>query len=248
MEKAYGEYDSSFSQKQVHTLLPSSSFSDVDREVLLNLYGSTKKIVRIVREWIDNNNRRTYLKICPYCTLSSANSTEHILPKAIYQEYAVHAKNLIPCCTDCNSRKGNKVTDQSGDPEFINFYYNTLPDVQYLFVSITFDANGVVDFSYRLDNVNKIDASLYGLLQRHFKNLNLLERIKTKAITQYTEIENSLLVDMKTKNVDDCMRSLKEKALLDADAYGHNHWSVVLKLALSESDEYKGYLVKRLNY
>lgn len=35
---------------------------------------------------------------------------------------------------------------------------------------------------------------------------------------------------------------------VDADAYGHNHWSVVLKLALSESDEYKGYLVKRLNY
>lgn len=34
--------------------------------------------------------------------------------------------------------------------------------------------------------------------------------------------------------------------MMDADAYGLNHWKVVLKLALANSKEYKDYLLKKI--
>lgn len=244
-KKAYAEYDTAFGLKAVHSLMPSSSFSELDRENLLALYGSDKKIIKTVRAWIDTNNKRTYLKVCPYCTLGVANTTEHILPKALYQEYAVHSKNLIPCCSDCNSRKGNAVRDAKGEPVVINFYYDTLPLVQYLFVDISFDANDIVNFTYSLDNVNNVDGKLFRLVQSHFTRLDLLNRFKTMAVSRYTELEDSLLVDLESKNIDDCMTDLKKKALKDAAEYGRNHWMVVLKLALVESGEYKKYIIEK---
>lgn len=247
VKKAYSEYDIAFGHKVVHGLMPSSSFSELDRENLLALYGSDKKIVRTVRAWIDANNKRTYLKVCPYCSLGVANTTEHILPKAIYQEYAVHAKNLIPCCSDCNSRKGNAVKDDKGEPIILNFYYDTLPVVQYLFVDISFDTNGIVNFTYRLDNVNNVDGKMFRLITSHFTRLDLLNRFKTMAVSRYAELENSLLVDLGSKNIDDCMADLKKKALKDAVEYGPNHWMVVLKLALAESGEYKKYIIKNVS-
>lgn len=245
VKKAYLEYDNAFDAKTTHNLHPTTSLSELDRENLLALYGSNKKIVKTVRAWIDANNKRTYLKVCPYCSLGAANTTEHILPKAIYQEYAVHAKNLIPCCSDCNSRKGNAVRDDKGNPIILNFYYDSLPIVQYLFVEISFDANGIVNFTYHLDNVNNVDTPMFRLIESHFTRLDLLNRFKTKAVSEYAEIENSLLVDLESKGIENCMSDLKKKALKDAVDYGCNHWMVVLKLTLAESEEYKKYLVAK---
>lgn len=243
VEKAYTDYDTAFSQKAVHGLKVRTTLTPLDRENLLSLYGSGKKIVKTVRAWIDANNKPTYLKVCPYCSLGVANTTEHILPKALYQEYAVHAKNLIPCCSDCNSRKGNTVRDDKGNPVILNFYYDTLPAVQYLFVDISFDAHGIINFTYRLDNVNHVEVKLFRLIESHFTRLDLLNRFKTKAVSRYTELENSLLVDLESKDIDGCMADLKKKAMKDASEYGRNHWMVVLKLALAESGEYKKYII-----
>lgn len=247
VEIAYSKYKTAFVQKGVHTLLPEPSFTDSDREALLGLYGSNKKIIRDIRTWIDEHNKRTYLNICPYCTFNSANTIEHILPKATYQEYAVHALNLIPCCSECNSKKGNQIQDEKGSPLILNFYYDKLPNKQFLFVDLFFDNKGVINFNYRLDNINNIDNGLFLIIQNHFKKLDLLDRFKTRAVSRYVEIENSLLVDMKGKDVSYCMDSLKEKTIRDAAGYGHNHWMVVLKLALADSVAYKNYLSNKCN-
>lgn len=43
--------------------------------------------------------------MCPMCTIDTIGSFDHILPKEEYAEFADHPKNLIPCCTTCNSKK-----------------------------------------------------------------------------------------------------------------------------------------------
>lgn len=57
------------------------SYAYDEKQLMKALYGSKAKVVKDIRAWIDGNNKRTYLRKCPYCTISRANTTEHILPK-----------------------------------------------------------------------------------------------------------------------------------------------------------------------
>ena len=81
------------------------------------------------------------------------------------------------------------------------------------------------------------------LNQRHFEKLGLLGRYKTEAINHYAEIENSILEDLEGgDDIDKCLDKLKNTAMRDAVEYGTNHWKVVLKLALADSNKYKEFL------
>jgi len=242
---SYETYQAAFNGGCVHLLDKDDSYAPNERQLLKGLYGSKAKVIKDIRKWIDENNKRTYLRKCPYCTLSRANTTEHVLPKDDYPEYAINALNLLPCCSDCNSIKGEQVRDEDGKPVIINFYYHKLPNVQYLFVRLFEDRNGYVDFKYYLDNSNhEVEVSMFRLIQNHFTTLGLLEKFEEGAISNYTEIENELKNSTSKYGVEKCLKDLRKNALEDAKEYGTNHWKVVLKLALAESDWYAGYLEK----
>lgn len=88
---------------------------------------------------------------------------------------------------------------------------------------------------------------MFELIERHFKQLGLLGRFKTAAVCGYSEIENSLLeyLDEK-KDLNLCLRKMRNTALKDAVEYGSNYWKVVLKLGLADSDIYKEYLNNKI--
>lgn len=245
VKNSYDIYQNAFSEGQVHLLDKDVTYSNNEKNLLKGLYDSKAKVVKDIREWIDGHNKRTYLRKCPYCTLSRANTTEHILPKNDYPEYAINALNLLPCCSECNSAKGEQVRDEDGNPLFINFYYHKLPDVQYLFVKLFGDNKGYIDFEYYLDNSNhEVEESMFLLIQRHFTKLGLLGKFEEEAIANYTEIENELRRSASGYGVKKCLEDLHNNTLEDAKEYGRNHWKVILKLALAESEWYAEYLEK----
>ena len=248
VKKSYDSYQIAFSNKNVHLLNKDDSYTQNEKQLLKNLYGSQVKVVKDIRAWIDEHNKRTYLRKCPYCTLGRGNTTEHILPKEAYPEYAIDALNLLPCCSECNSAKGDKVRDDDGNPLIINFYYHKLPEVQYLFVKIFGDEKGCVDFEYYLDNSShEVEESMFQLILRHFKKLGLIEKYEEEAIANYIEIENGLKRNASECGVKKCLEDLHKNALEDAKEYGRNHWKVILKLALAESEWYAEYLEKQIN-
>ena len=247
VKSSYDSYQTAFSGKSVHLLDKDNTYTPDEKLLLKDLYGSKAKVVKDIRTWIDAHNKRTYLRKCPYCTLSRANTTEHILPKENYPEFAIDALNLLPCCSECNSAKGEQVRDEDGNPVIINFYYHRLPDVQYLFVRLIEDGNGYVDFEYYLDNSNhEVDEPMFRLIQSHFTKLGLLEKFEDEAIANYTEIENELKTNASVRGVKKCLEDLRNNTLEDAKEYGRNHWKVILKLALAETEWYANYLEKQI--
>ena len=86
--KSYETYQTAFKNQRVHLLNQDDSYAYDEKRLMKALYGSKAKVVKDIRAWIDGNNKRTYLRKCPYCTISRANTTEHILPKEKYPEYA----------------------------------------------------------------------------------------------------------------------------------------------------------------
>ena len=50
----------------------------------------------------ENTRRSLSPGVCPMCGSMRPDTLDHFLPKAIFPEYAVFSKNLVPAC-DCNS-------------------------------------------------------------------------------------------------------------------------------------------------
>src|SRR5690606_726271 len=104
---------------------------------------------------------------CQYCTISSGNTLDHILPQNDFPEFVVNHMNLLPICGDCNSTKNRFFLNDDGERIFLNLYTDILPQQQYLFVNIDFN-NDIVSVDFYLNNRNIIDISLYNLIYRHF--------------------------------------------------------------------------------
>lgn len=244
MGDCYANYDRHFDQNDLE-YMPQARVGVDHKDVLLGLYGSKAKLVKDFRKRYFDINPQTYNNLCPYCAVNSANTTEHILPKDFYPEYAVDVKNLIPCCSECNSLKGDDVLDENGRKIVLNYYTDLLPDEQFLFVDIRNNGNSL-DFDYVLSNsTQRIDANLYELIERHFGRLGLLDRYKDKAIQEFAEIRNGYVAEQFENEAQYDAYAAKQvrKCDLDAVEYGRNHWKVVLIKACAESAVFKSFIL-----
>lgn len=247
VEIAYRYYERAMLNKRLESLTPSKVLSTI-RLPLLGMYSSDCKLVKDFRAWYFNNNPQTYNNVCPYCTINSANTTEHILPKDVYPEYAVNVFNLIPSCSECNSFKGEKIFDQNGKIFTINFYTDTLPDIRYLFARIT-SIEGGVQFEYCLENRNGVDANLYALIERHFQRFHLIDRYFYKAVQELPNIVNYFKFEEIAceADYDKAARKIIRKTDEDAKAYGKNHWKIVMYYDAATSPVFKSYIMTQFH-
>ena len=247
VEIAYRYYERAMGNQKLGLLTSSTVLSRI-KQPLLKMYSSGCKLVKNFRTWHFNNNPQTYNNVCPYCTINSANTTEHILPKEVYPEYAVNVFNLIPACSECNSFKREDIFDHNGKIFTINFYTDTLPDIRYLFARIT-SIEGGVQFEYYLENRNGVDVNLYALLERHFQRFHLIDRFYDKAVQELPNIINYFKCENITCEVDydNAASKLIRKTDEDAKAYGRNHWRIVMNYDAATSPVFKSYIMTQLN-
>lgn len=64
--KSYETYQTAFNDQRVHLLNQDDSYAYDEKQLMKALYGSKAKVVKDIRAWIDGNNKRTYLRKCPY--------------------------------------------------------------------------------------------------------------------------------------------------------------------------------------
>ena len=247
VEIAYRYYERAMGNQKLGLLTSSTVLSRI-KQPLLGMYSSGCKLVKDFRTWHFNNNPQTYNNVCPYCTINSANTTEHILPKDVYPEYAVNVFNLIPACSECNTFKGDDVLDKNGEIFTINFYTDTLPDIRYLFAHI-YPIAGAVQFEYYLDNRNGVDINLYALIKRHFDRYHLIDRYYAKAVQELSNIVNYFKYEEITceADYDKAASKLIRKTDDNAKVYGRNHWRIVMYYDAATSPVFKSYIMTQLH-
>lgn len=196
------------------------------------LYSYKNSKITKLRLAIQNLQDNSIRHKCQYCTINNHDTLDHFLPQSKYWEYIIHPLNLIPCCSNCNRRLSAK------DNGFLNLYLDILPTEQYLFVNITFAGN-IPDFNFELRNINNvIDAPLYDKIKQHFDSLDLLERMKESALTEYTEFYNLIKNQLKDSNISTIsnltLRSINDNKI----AYGYNHWKYIFQEALIKNQTF----------
>lgn len=245
MEDCYINYKQHFDSNNLE-ILKSTRVGQLHKDSLLGLYSSNAAIVKNFRMRYFAQNPQTYNNLCPYCTLSEANTTEHILPKEKYPEYAVDTLNLIPACSDCNSKKGDSIIDVvSGKKTTINYYTDKLPHEQYLYVDFEVSSNNIKAIYHLENHDNKINVEMYSLIERHFSKFDLLNRFNLKAIQEISELRNLYVVEDFSNEAEYNAFAAKQirKIKMDMPQLGYNHWKVILYLSAATSDVFKKYIL-----
>lgn len=245
MEDCYINYKQHFDSNNLE-ILKSTRVGQLHKDSLLGLYSSDAAIVKLFRMRYFAQNPQTYNNLCPYCTLSEANTTEHILPKEKYPEYAVDTLNLIPACSGCNSKKGDSIIDVvSGKKTTINYYTDKLPHEQYLYVDFEVSSNNIKAVYHLENHDNKINVEMYSLIERHFSKFDLLNRFNLKAIQEISELRNLYVVEDFSNEAEYNAFAAKQirKMKMDMPQLGYNHWKVILYLSAATSDVFKKYIL-----
>ena len=245
MEDCYINYKQHFDSNNLE-ILKSTRVGQLHKDSLLGLYSSDAAIVKHFRMRYFAQNPQTYNNLCPYCTLSEAITTEHILPKEKYPEYAVDTLNLIPACSGCNSKKGDSIIDAvSGKKTTINYYTDKLPHEQYLYVDFEVSCNNIKAIYHLENHDNKINVEMYSLIERHFSKFDLLNRFNLKAIQEISELRNLYVVEDFSNEAEYNAFVAKQirKIKMDMPQLGYNHWKVILYLSAATSDVFKKYIL-----
>jgi 5-methylcytosine-specific restriction endonuclease McrA len=240
MQKNYDEYQKQFDLQNVHNITKHNLTQDVATN-LKSLYTSNSAVAKNIRNYFDNElANRLYRNTCPYCTLSGADTIEHIIPKEDFPEYAIHVYNLIPCCGKCNSTKGDKIKDNSNNPEFINFYYHDIETDEFLQADLQFDNNGFPCFSFSLNFGKNFNSILRKTIENHFTNLHLLDRYKKASVAKYAECELTIMPYVKQKS--NLIKALSDFCIKITSSYGKNHYYSAMLRAMATSIQYHTYL------
>lgn len=125
--------------------------------------------------------------ICQYCHVKSANALDHYFDKDHSYELAIFPDNLIPICTNCNSKKNKK--------SFVYPYFVILKNNNWL--KCTINADKTFSFSI-VKNIatNEFERSILNDLEKQFNSLNVFKRYISDG--QAMVVENiSTIIELK---------------------------------------------------
>ncbi|OMF45410.1 HNH endonuclease [Paenibacillus amylolyticus] len=216
------------------------ALSLLEKDCLKNCYSSStvvlKWLISEIKSIQDNFNKDK----CPYCGINSPSTIDHYLPKELFPEYAVMSFNLIPCCNECNTKKGEVwIDEETGERAFINFYFDEIPDEIFIKSLISMQDNGAPLIEFFIDCGKLENSSFEQVVRSHYEKLNVLSRIEHAVTTYVTEILQSNK-KMLVKGLDEyALKTILQISIdNDSENHGKNYWKAVVGRAIMECDEF----------
>jgi hypothetical protein len=171
---------------------------------------------------------------CPYCGQLPVNVLDHYLPKRPNGVLAIVPKNLVPCCRDCNSAKGDREPRNEVDLP-IHPYFDDFNDAQWLHAHVR-DQGGIVIEFYVAD-VTGWSASKQSRARNHFNLFKLSQLFATEAATELVNIKYRLNKLYDEQGGDAVQHHLVEEANARAAAFV-NSWQTAMYQALAANQAF----------
>ena len=130
---------------------------------------------------------------CPYCGNGPPTTLDHILPRSKFEEFSMYAKNLIPCCPECNRIKSN-TTWEDNRRCFLNPYHDDMLEEVCIHLSIRPDATcsyhaPVFTFDFHWSGCTPDDEQLFAL---HFEKLRLPGRLRVTLLKDFRSLHRNI--------------------------------------------------------
>jgi 5-methylcytosine-specific restriction endonuclease McrA len=227
------------SRNNLESLIP-TVLTEEQSDDLKTCYTGETQPLNALKAYIRNHHRDTQptaAALCQYCGLSYEPSTmDHYLPKETFAEFSTLSHNLVPSCGRCNHLKGTAWLDANHSRRIVNFYFDTLPQEQFLFAHVQMAPAPVANFS--LSNVPAAFGGIEAIIRNHFTKLDLLNRFREAAPAEFGELMIELGPLVQQQGIGVAQALLQAKAQQKAQAHSMNYWKVALYQAAAASEPF----------
>jgi len=230
----YALLENAIDNSALHTVTEEPNLRYLADE-LRSCYGNKPKKLKVIFDGIKNAQVNRILERCPYCGMTLPKTHDHYLPESRFPEFSAHALNLVPCCHECNSVKGNRWKN-GGRRIFYHFYSDIAPQHQFLFVSLI-TRQGARGFGTQFSIARPASITnndVWALVESHFDELNLLERFKDQANNEISSTFDTCVSHLEDRGAS-VERFLSEMSRRYRAVFGANHWRIVLWDALAQN-------------
>lgn len=227
------DYVNRISPNNLETI-PASPFVAPHIEYLQGCYGKSNNLSILKTRIRDRQNILQRVE-CQYCNIGEPNTFDHYLPKLSFPEFSALSINLIPCCSQCNTQKGEEWL-LLGNRKIINYYYDILPNIDYLQCNIVYIGN-VPQANFSLDRA-RIPVNIRAIIVNHFETLLLLDRYKQRSNSEIVDVLNAITPSLGKLTRIQIQQNLQEEARNMKTSKGHNYWRAILRIALSNSNRF----------
>lgn len=233
---AFYEYKWRFENDSLECLQPIKKTKS-EENAFFKQYSYSKSCFGRLRHDLMTDDNGKLESRCPLCQLDTVSTLDHCVPRnPEFQEFSDHPLNLIPSCSICNGKKGNRWKNYKGKRSILNLYIDDIPNVQYLFVKI--DLNLSCDFYVKKNDM--IDIDLYERIENNYgeKGLKLCQRYSESAGTFIDELVCALTDVQINDTSNRILKTDYEKmAKKLQNKFGVNYWKAVLLLEISENND-----------
>jgi hypothetical protein len=226
-----------FAEKVPHLadMVPYSYDSTVKAD-LRSLYDSS--VTEGIKEKIRATIPRHARDLCLYCGAGNAVGFDHYLSKENYAEFGMFILNLVPCCSTCNSRKGEGTV---GRCDFLYPYSALLADQvalnlvawRWLTAEVHVE-DGAPAATFSLNRPAAMNECTWEAIRGHYESLSLLGRFSRKSTEVLTEHAGPRRRLSREEFGEVLLASAHELATM----FGTNFWKASLLTAAANSDTY----------
>ena len=117
---------------------------------------------------------RSAQKSCPYCNIYTHQVTQldHFFPKSKFPSLSITPVNLVPICTDCNSKKSETYSINKIEM-FIHPYFDEFVKNPFEYIKCKVVEEPVIGFKFYIKKLDEWDDCQFKRICFHFQRLNL---------------------------------------------------------------------------
>lgn len=230
VDHSFNDYYSKLLSDSIEQL-PSLSWSSIDEINFKELYSFKAAMFKDLYVFLTTKQNNVVDNVCPYCFLEPSESLDHYVPKTPFPHFAANPQNLIPCCSNCNSKKNDDwrmLREGKMVRLFLNAYIDDVMKLNFLGVKFHYVNDAIIPEFYV--NQNQLPINLFDIVRSHFERLDLATRYKNSSTKVLVELGNSIKASRKNGLSNALIKKINLDSIADDEKeFGLNHWETVLK-------------------
>lgn len=242
LQERYGDYgENRMNLEHIGDAAP--AFDAPHQAALRHCYRVPTPPLKQLKQRIARRQSAVARSKCQHCGIDSPGTWDHYLPQAEFPEFSVYPDNLAPCCSRCNSHRGDGWR-QDGERVHLNLYFDAIEvKERFLVARIGLDSDGQPYATFEVDRTRGGNQAFARRYERHCRALALLKRFEEAAPAQLSHMaldirSSAALLERDTSAI---ARQLRWKAAELQDLLGANNWEVALHMAAAESPQFIDY-------
>lgn len=229
----FNEYENKLSSNTLENLSATFAWEKNDKENFLDLYSFRSAKFKKLYQALTTTSNNIVDKVCPYCYMETSESLDHFVPKTPFPHFSANPQNLIPCCSNCNSKKDDDwIVNKEGRNVrlFLNAYIDDVMSQPFLEVKFSYPNNNIVPFFSVTQN--DMNQNLFDIVKSHFTKLGLAKRYQDNSNKIIVELRNLIKTSKENGLPDQKIKKIALDTIAKSELkFGLNHWETVLKKA-----------------